>query len=395
MQTGGRTLLYNVFDQNHLRDLIVCINGETAQATRLEVVTSAPLYVSHIMGPALTLDSTETIPKQEKLNRTNCVISSVSRDSSYSVYLGTEDVVLADQVYVQVCIHLVTSEGDCVERVFTKELRTTGNVVNFVSSVDTKVAAVLAAKRIALQAYKHSTHEAIKSLIGRVKHIASAFGQFFPNYSGRDVHVVPPELSELVYLLYMMRIGPMLGVLLQHEDNIAALQCLFIHAPPAASLRLLLPDVLMCGPSGSQQYVMCETLALQSDYVLLVDHQTDIFIWSGRNTATPEFDRVRAQCEEFANKVASQRYPCAVIKTFKEGASMARWLQCRMVPSHKDRTDLQPHFFPQIASLTPQQRNELTARLPITDEKSLHQWLWGLDIAIGVYGKLDDEQDAV
>ncbi len=57
MLTGGRTLLYNVFDSNHQRDLITCMVGDEMQVMRIEVVCNAPVFVSHIMGPALTLDS--------------------------------------------------------------------------------------------------------------------------------------------------------------------------------------------------------------------------------------------------------------------------------------------------------------------------------------------------
>ena len=66
---------------------------------------------------------------------------------------------------------------------------------------------------------------------------------------------------------------------------------------------------------------------------------------------------------------------------------MARWLECRMIPSHKDRRELQVHSFPMVRRMEEAHRLALVKKLPRTDDPSLHQWLRSLDACIGVYSE--------
>ena len=56
---------------------------------------------------------------------------------------------------------------------------------------------------------------------------------------------------------------------------------------------------------------------MQSDKVLLMDNQTDIFIWSGRETSSSEFDIKRENLLKFALELSKNRFPQPVIQQFK------------------------------------------------------------------------------
>eukprot|EP00300_Choanocystis_sp_HF-7_P013186 c18191_g1_i2.p1 GENE.c18191_g1_i2~~c18191_g1_i2.p1 ORF type:complete len:758 (+),score=154.58 c18191_g1_i2:36-2309(+) len=387
IQTGGKTLLYTDYGPSHGVDVARCVREGSGgdRLVTIDIVTPPSLRVSRIIGPSLHLAAPQNSGNHAgAVEWTHCEVGWAMSDSACTVYLDIDQPPSAS-VHIQIRITYVNARGDHIQRVMTQALPTTDNKDLFVSSIDTQVSAVMVAKLLVLHA--RSGKDASKLLATHVKEVAAGFGQYYPNFEGRPVTLIHPELSDLMQCLFLLRVGPLLSPILQHPDNIDALRCVFLHASPSAAYRMIRPRVTMFGANNTEHEVSCETLALQSDFVLLVDHQTDIFIWSGRNTSGPEFDVIRQACLENANNLAQTRFPCPMIKTFKEGESMARWLECRMIPSHKDRLDLQVHSFPMMKRLSDQQRATLVAKLPKTDDPSLHQWLRKLDLCIGVYGE--------
>ena len=89
-----------------------------------------------------------------------------------------------------------------------------------------------------------------------------------------------------------------------------------------------------------------EDLVLQSNMILYLDHHTDIFIWSGKDMMGNEYDALRQRCVQLANTFAIGRFPNPQLMSFYEGSSMARWLSCRLIPSHKDAREQQLKSFP-------------------------------------------------
>lgn len=117
-----------------------------------------------------------------------------------------------------------------------------------------------------------------------------------------------------------------------------------------------------------------EDLALQSKHILVLDHHTDIFIWSGLDVAGPALDYVRQRCIQYALESSAQRYPQPHIRVFTEGDSNARWLECRLVPSHKDPIEEQLKSFPQLHELSQEERQRLLSKFHRTDEMSFYQF---------------------
>lgn len=80
------------------------------------------------------------------------------------------------------------------------------------------------------------------------------------------------------------------------------------------------------------------------------------------------------RCNEHVHKMSMYRYPQPSVHMFKEGTSMARWIQCRLVPSHKDTFDEQVTNFPQLDELTEEDRKRLLSKFHKTDDLSYLQW---------------------
>lgn len=131
--------------------------------------------------------------------------------------------------------------------------------------------------------------------------------------------------------MYLLRRGPLLAPILQHEDDIDYMRCLFLNSDFEDSLRLIDPplfeavarptDALASDPieesalnSVRLERLPLEDLALQSSKVLLLDHHTDIFIWIGLG-AKHRTHLIRA-CKRYAKKLASSRFPSPTIMTF-------------------------------------------------------------------------------
>ena len=60
-----------------------------------------------------------------------------------------------------------------------------------------------------------------------------------------------------------------------------------------------------------------DDLALQSNKILLIDHHTDIFIWSGREVASPQYNDIRDAFNNYAIEESKHRFPQPRIAQFK------------------------------------------------------------------------------
>lgn len=77
----------------------------------------------------------------------------------------------------------------------------------------------------------------------------------------------------------MLRRGPLLGPVLQHPDDVDVVRCLFLYASLSDSLRMITPSLWLVGTDSLLHPIAPVTLALQSEFVLLFDHHTELMIW--------------------------------------------------------------------------------------------------------------------
>ncbi|PSR94690.1 Protein transport protein like [Actinidia chinensis var. chinensis] len=110
----------------------------------------------------------------------------------------------------------------------------------------------------------------------RVKGIASKFGSQMPK---SKLYQFPNELSLLPEFLFHLRRGPLLGSIVGHEDERSVLRNLFLNASFDLSLRMVAPRCLMHREGGTFEELPAHDLAVQSDAAVVLDHGTDVFIW--------------------------------------------------------------------------------------------------------------------
>ena len=108
--------------------------------------------------------------------------------------------------------------------------------------------------------------------------------------------------------------------------------------------------------------------------MLLLDTHTDVMVWSGADVAGPAHDGVRAAVRAHALALARGRFPAPRVMQFREGASMARWLQARLVPTHQDSPQEQMVQFPALKTMAAQALAALRAKFTQTDDMSFSKW---------------------
>ncbi|PIN15613.1 hypothetical protein CDL12_11757 [Handroanthus impetiginosus] len=213
----------------------------------------------------------------------------------------------------------------------------------------------------------------------RIKDVAIKFGSQVPK---SKLYRYPKELSLLPELLFHLRRGPLLGSIVGHEDERSVLRSLFLNASFDLSLRMLAPRCLMHREGGTFEELPAYDLAMQSDTAVVLDHGTDVFIWLGAELAAHEGKSAAAlaACRTLAEELTELRFPAPRILAFKEGSSQARYFVSRLIPAHKDPPYEQEARFPQLRSLTTDQRTKLKSSFIHFDDPSFCEWMRNLKV---------------
>eukprot|EP00899_Mesostigma_viride_P004844 jgi/Mesvir1/14360/Mv09764-RA.2 len=314
-----------------------------------------------------------------------CAVNMAGLDTGHSVavFLELTEDVPRDSICVQFAVHFANEEGNRVVRVVSKRLPTTGSEAGYLSSIDVDTTAVLIAKRTVMQIKGAEDMASMRQQIdARMKDIAERFGSQVGGIGRKKKWKVPNELAHLPELLYHLRRGPMMGDIVGHEDERAVLRHLSLWADRGAALAITRPQLFIYRSAGIFEEAAPVTLALQSDLALLVDCGTDIFIWVGLALVANEtaYAAAAAACQAYAAERARNRFPVPTMRVFKEASSMARFMQSRLVPAHKDSAHAQEAQFPQLRTLDSQALQALQAKLFHTEEASFCEWMAGLGL---------------
>ncbi|KAL9332380.1 hypothetical protein ACSQ67_001990 [Phaseolus vulgaris] len=352
----------------------------------LELRTSDNIVITQVVGPGEEshVDTHETFKNDTALY---IQMLSVEETQSFSLSMETEGDIRSDFVFFQFAIQYSNVYQADVSRVITVRLPTVDSISAYLESVQDEVATVLIAKRTLLRAKNHSDAIDMRSTIDeRIKDIALKFGSQLPK---SKLHSFPKELALLPELLFHLRRGPLLGSIIGHEDERSVLRNLFLNASFDLSLRM-------------------------SDAAVVLDHGTDVFIWlphflscsspvssatgpllppaaeaggqlGKRNGAELAADEGRsaaalAACRTLAEELTECRFPAPRILAFKEGSSQARYFVSRLIPAHKDPPYEQEARFPQLRSLTSEQRTKLKASFVHFDDPSFCEWMRSLKV---------------
>ncbi|KAL4572906.1 hypothetical protein LXL04_019694 [Taraxacum kok-saghyz] len=343
----------------------------------MEIRCSDDISVTQIIGPG-----EEAVTDNHEAFKTDNSVSiqmlSVEETQCFAVSMETRGNVKSDYVYLQFGILFSNLYQSDITRVITVRLQAVDSVQAYLDSVNDEVAAVLIAKRSLLRAKSFTDAVDVRKTVEeRIKDITGRFGSQMPK---SKLYQFPKELGNLPEVLFHLWRGPLLGSILGHEDERSVLRDIFLNACFDLSLRMVAPRCLMHREGGTFEELPAHDLVMQSDAAVVLDHGTDVFIWLGGELAAQEGRSAAAlaACRTLAEELTEMRFPAPRILAFKEGSSQARYFVSRLIPAHKDPPYEQEARFPQLRTLSTEQRTKLKSSFIHFDEPSFCEWMRSL-----------------
>ncbi|CAN0885199.1 Protein transport protein SEC23 [Linum grandiflorum] len=375
--SGGVLVLHDDFGEAFGVNLQRAASRASGSHGLLEIRCSDDILVTQVVGPGEEAHVDSEFKSDTALS---IQMLSVEESQCFALSMENKGDIKGDSVYFQFVIQFSNVYQADVSRVITVRLPTVDSVSSYLDSVHDEVAAILVAKRTLLRA-KNSAHaiDMRASIDERIKDIALKFGSQVPKSKLRRF---PKELSLLPELLFHLRRGPLLGSIVGHEDERSVLRNLFLNASFDLSLRMVAPRCLMHREGGTFEELPAYDLAMQSDTAVVLDHGTDVFIWLGAELAMEEGRKAAAlaACRTLAEELTELRFPAPRILAFKEGSSQARYFVSRLIPARKDPPYEQEARFPQLRTLTIEQRTKLKSSFLHFDDPSFCEWIRSLKV---------------
>ncbi|CAH9069568.1 unnamed protein product [Cuscuta epithymum] len=372
--SGGILVLHDDFGEAFGVNLQRASGRAAGSHGWLEIRCSDDIFISQVIGPGEEshIDNHESFKSDNALS---IQMLSVEETQSLALSMETKRDIKSDFVYFQFAFHFSDIYQSDVSRVISARLPTVDSISAYLASVQDEVAGVLIAKRTLLRAKSANDALEMKGTIDeRIKDIAVKFGSQMPK---SKLYQFPKELSVLPELLFHLRRGPLLGGILGHEDERSVLRNLFLNASFDLSLRMIAPRCLMHREGGTFEELPAYDLAMQSDAAVVLDHGTDVFIWLGAELDAQDGKGAAAlaACRTLAEELTELRFPAPRILAFKEGSSQARYFVSRLIPAHKDPPYEQEARFPQLRTLTTEQRTKLKSSFLHFDDPSFCEWM--------------------
>eukprot|EP00953_Heterococcus_sp_UTEX-ZZ885_P010781 6283-Heterococcus_DN1.PRE.4 len=84
------------------------------------------------------------------------------------------------------------------------------------------------------------------------------------------------------------------------------------------------------------EQVPAETLRLLPDSVLLLDTYDNVYVWTGRAVPAVTAAAVRTASLQRVQRMTAERFPAPRVLCVADGSSFARFVTCRLAPSHRD-----------------------------------------------------------
>lgn len=378
--SGGVLILHDDFGEAFGVNLQRASTRAAGSHGLLEIRSSDNMLITQVIGPGEEAVNSESRESFENDSSVCVQMPSVEETQSFSICMEMRGDIKSDHVFFQFVIQFSNIYQADISRVVTVRLPTVDSISAYLESVQDEVAAVLIAKRTLLRAKTASDAIDMRATVDeRVKDIASRFGSHMPK---SKVHRFPKELCVLPEVLFHLRRGPLLGGIIGHEDERSVLRNLFLNGSYDLSLRMVAPRCLMHREGGTFEEVPAHDLAMQSDTAVVLDHGTDVFIWLGGELAAQEGKSAAAlaACRTLAEELTDVRFPAPRILAFKEGSSQARYFVSRLIPAHKDPPYEQEARFPQLRTLSGEQRTKLKSSFIQFDDPSFCEWIRSLKV---------------
>ena len=279
-----------------------------------------------------------------------------------------------------------------MERVITCPLSPTGNLQDFLKSINSATVGVLIAKKLVMDCTdmiknneKTKMMNARNGLAYRLGFMVEKFGKLLETKTGflglrqERKWGCPQELWYVAQSLYHLHRGLLLGHPDSHGEEISFLQTLFLSAPLEAADRMIVPKLFVVDPTlGGLVERPAITTAVNSRSVMLIDHGFYMFTWIGSKVCTSASDEdaiVRPLidiCSDYARDKCAKRGMMPELIVMREGNDDLS-VYSHLTPSHKDATqDQAAQGAVHGASASTDDADVVS--FPHTEELSFYEW---------------------
>jgi hypothetical protein len=284
-------------------------------------------------------------------------------------------------------------------RCVTLRVPTTPSDAAYLRAVDGELAAVLAAKKAALDASDARTGAALAADVAeaRVVDVADAFesvaaaeaaaGANHANHAGgvasanaaaasdRGLRAFPSALAPFAEAMYHLGRGPMLGRVMGHEDERRAARRACADASSRVAAAMLVPRAHAWLGGEAFERVPPADLSLWASPALVLDHGSAVFVWTRRDVDERVGREATLRGERFASALRRGRFPVPRTRVVREGSSAARYVLARVTPNRRDAESERTARCPAWGRLAEEERRRAVAEAPPTEEPSFNGWM--------------------
>ena len=265
----------------------------------------------------------------------------------------------------------------------TLRVPTTPSDAAYLRAVDGELAAVLAAKKAALDASDARTGAALAADVAeaRVVDVADAFESVAAAEaaaaaaSDRGLRAFPSALTPFAEAMYHLVRGPMLGRVMGHEDERRAARRACADASSRVAAAMLVPRAHAWLGGDAFERVPPADLSLWASPALVLDHGTAVFVWTRRDVDERVARDATLRAERFARALRRGRFPVPRVRVVREGSSAARYVLARVTPNRRDAESERTARCPAWGRLAEEERRRAVAEAPPTEEPSFNGWM--------------------
>ncbi len=223
---------------------------------------------------------------------------------------------------VQVEVSWSSDDGCTRTRVFPSRIELTSSLSVVLSKLNPVACCLAIAKQATAKANENGAVSAKQYVNACVRNIAQQFAPHARLSLSRYLQYPRCWVSGL-YSLYLLLRGPLLGVVLQHSDDVHCARALFLHSSLHLASLLSQPYmVMMVHPDAHARIPPLDT-ELLSDRVICVDAGDEIFLWIGEQASAPLSEQGRAFATA-ASCASATRIPVPHVTIVHEGGSAER-----------------------------------------------------------------------
>eukprot|EP01119_Soliformovum_irregulare_P002020 TRINITY_DN1205_c0_g1_i3.p1 TRINITY_DN1205_c0_g1~~TRINITY_DN1205_c0_g1_i3.p1 ORF type:complete len:611 (-),score=143.92 TRINITY_DN1205_c0_g1_i3:699-2531(-) len=215
-------------------NLSTILGNTCGRKGRFTVRTSGGITIDHVIGSAVpsSFDQDSEVTALD--------MGGVQPRLCFSLFCEISENIRGDFVFFQFVVHFINLHNQAVQRVLTYHLPTTENFEKFLESVSGDVVSVLIAKQLVASSRRSDIESVLNQLDKRIHDIAVNCGK-----KDNRVYKLPPNLESIPKRLFMLSRGPLLGPILQHNDDIDSFRCIFFNLKFFESLRHMSPILYM------------------------------------------------------------------------------------------------------------------------------------------------------